>query len=140
MELLGKNLIDKYLEQKLHGLVTEHWETESYIKSVLRGYALSSKADFSKKSVVLTWGEARNSGNFDLLQNLGDWIFFSRVMFPDSIKCNAEFYESIGRLSYYKCYQLLKYTCPMYEEMADKFKHFVIQVSLKNIDESVIHF
>jgi len=118
-----ESVLDRWVDLK-----SEHWETSAYIKSTLRKY-LKGEKDLSDKSVVLLWFDAKQKHNFQLFQDIGDWVFFTRVMFPESIPCDISFYSGIGRASYYRCYKRLNGAWPLYEELADNFDYFVDQVS-----------
>lgn len=121
---------DSFLDAKVD-VQTEYWETSAYIKSVLRKY-IRADNDLSDQSIVLMWFDAKETSSFEKFQDIGDWVFYSSAWFPDSIKCDIDFYQSIGRSSYYRCYRFLKGSWPLYEEMADKFQQFVgvVQESL----------
>jgi len=117
---------DSFLDAKVD-VQTEYWETSAYIKSVMQKY-LHADNDMSDQSVVLLWFDAKQKMDFEKFQDIGDWVFYSSVWFPGSIRCDQDFYESIGRSAYYKCYRFLKGAWPLYEEMADKFHSLVNQV------------
>lgn len=109
---------------------SEYWETNAYIKSVLRKY-INAEKDLSKKSLTLLWFEAIKEGCFEKLQDIGDWAFFTRVIFPESFNsADLELYENFGRSSYYKCYKFLNGKWPLYEEMADNFKKLTKEVRI----------
>ena len=127
MLIFTPDVLDSHFDEQLKNLESEHWETAAYIKSTLKKYVRSDK-DLSRQSVVLLWLEAQNTHKFELYQDVGDWVFFSRVMFPESISCDLDFYEGLGRSSYYKCYQLLHGAWPLYEELADRLPYFITQI------------
>ena len=114
---------------------TEYWETSAYIKSIFKKYLKSPNKDFSKQSITLIWQKAKEVANFETFQDIGDWTFFTRTMFPESISCSPELYDTFGQTSYYRCYRYLNGQWPLYEELADKFKIFVenIQENLNSI-------
>jgi hypothetical protein len=109
--------------EKLH-IKTERKETPAYIISTLKKY-IHVKHDISDKSIVLMWFDANEKSDFSTYQDIGDWVFFSSIYLPQSIKCSKDFYLSIGKSSYYKCYRLLKHQWPLYEEMADNLERLV---------------
>jgi hypothetical protein len=121
-----KESFDDFLDQWID-IESEYWETSAYIKATMKKYLRSN--DMLGKSVVLTWFEAKNERSFEKFQDIGDWVFFTSVYLPQSIPCDIDFYQSVGRSSYYRCYRFLNGTWPVYEELADKFHDFVEQLS-----------
>lgn len=115
------------LTDELINIKSENWETSAYIKSTMRKY-ISSDKDLSKQSLVLLWFDANKSSSFEIFQDIGDWVLFSSVLFPKSITCDMKFYQSIGRSSYFKCHRYLRGSWPLYEELADNFENFVLQL------------
>jgi|SRR5690606_26541891 len=115
------------LTDELITIKSENWETSAYIKSTMKKYIRSDK-DLSKQSVVLLWFDAKHSASFEKFQDIGDWVFFTSVLFPKTISCDMNFYQSIGRSSYYKCHRHLHGSWPLYEELADNFTNFVRQL------------
>jgi hypothetical protein len=115
------DFLDTWIEIK-----SEHWETSAYIKSIMKKYIRAD--NMIRKSVVLMYFDAKKEVSFEKFQDIGDWVFFTRVYFPDSIPCSLNFYEDVGRSSYYKCYRFLNGAWPVYEELADNFHDFVGQL------------
>jgi hypothetical protein len=98
-------------------------DTKAYIIGIFSDFQKSIKNDLSKDSITLTFAKARFKNSFELYQKLGDWIFFSQVLFPEHLSGNAsaDYYISIGQISYYSCYRLLNKQWLLYEEMSDQF-------------------
>lgn len=99
---------------------SKHIETEAYIKSILKRFIINP-INLQSKSVVLMFSEAKNKCSFADFQDIGDYIFFTRTMFPESIPCDIEFYSSIGKNSYHECYKYLNGAWPLYEELSIDF-------------------
>ena len=93
---------------------------QAYITSVLLKFKTSTDAFARDESVVLAFHDAKQSGSFVAYQRIGDWILFVDSFYPESIKSNQDVVESIGQLSYYACYRLLKRQWHVYERLADE--------------------
>lgn len=99
-----------------------HQDTRSYIVNIFSNFK-NSNNDFSTESITIKFAEARNNANFMIYQQLGDWLFFSHTLYPEflSSRASLEYFETIGRLSYYSCYRLLNRQWILYENLADEF-------------------
>lgn len=86
------------LTDRLINIKSENWETSAYIKSTMKKYIRADK-DFSTQSLVLLWFDAKRNSSFEKFQDIGDWVLFTSVLFPGTIRCDMEFYQSIGRLT-----------------------------------------
>ena len=96
-------------------------DTKAYIVSVFAKYK-NPEYDLSKDSVTLTFSQARDKQDFSTFQNLGDWIFFSKTFVPAHLhNASEDYYDTVGRLSYYSCYRLINKQWKLFEEMADNF-------------------
>ena len=95
--------------------------TKAYIISIFTKYNTAA-FDLSKDSITLLYQEAKNKQDFNKFQNLGDWIFFANTWAPKHL-CHSskDYYQTIGRLSYYSCYTLVNKQWKLYEELADNF-------------------
>jgi len=112
--------LDAWFVDRLKGL---HYrpETVAYVTSVLKTLARPSiDDDFSDRSIVLSYYDARKSGDFAKFQRIGDWVLWTGAIVPESIARDREIIESIGRLSYYTCYRIMRSSWPVYEELADQ--------------------
>jgi hypothetical protein len=78
----------------------------------------SAEDDLSKKSIVLTYAEARDRGDFAGFQRLGDWVLWSMSFAPHSMAV-PDLALDFGRLSYYACWRLTRKEWRVYEELAD---------------------
>lgn len=97
-------------------------DTKAYIIGIFSDFQRSAKNDLSKNSITLTFAKARSNHDFSIYQNLADWLFFSRVLFPEHLMdASEDYYVSIGRISYYSCYRLLNRQWLLYEELSDQF-------------------
>ena len=78
----------------------------------------SAEEDLSKKSIVLSYADARNKGEFAGFQRLGDWVLWSMSCAPHSMAV-PDLALDFGRLSYYACWRLTRKEWTVYEELAD---------------------
>lgn len=83
------------------------------------------------RSVVLAFSAARQTGDFAQFQRLGDEVLFVGSVFPESIASHREVTESVGSLSYYACYRIMRRQWLVYEELADQLPVVVRAVKLK---------
>lgn len=96
-------------------------DTKAYITALFIQYQRATN-DLSTQSLTLLFSEAKTNQNFYLFQQIGDWIFFCSTIFPEHLhNASSDYYHSIGRLSYYKCYKLLNNKWPCFENLADEF-------------------
>jgi len=102
--------------------------TKSYIINVLNKYQKQHN-DLSNDSITILYQKATEDNNFVLFQNIADWIFFIESIFPDFHKDYKSYAQTIGQLSYYKCYKLINKQIYVYENMADEFKTLTRQIN-----------
>jgi hypothetical protein len=133
MDTLHKN-ITIFFEELLTDLQCQQ-DTKSYIVGIYGKYKTSQFA-LANESITGLFAEARNKQDFASYQNLGDWLFYSKSMFPNSLKnASQSYYDNIAKLSYYNCYRIIK-SWKIYEELADQFTPLSNRV--KNIlDEKI---
>lgn len=111
--------------------------TRSYIISIFA--SISTEKDFSNKSLTFALKDAHDSMSFNSFRELGDWLFFTKSMFPKSLKgADPAYYDSIARTSYYRCFLLLNRQWLLYEELADQFSEYtqIINQSLGTTPEN----
>jgi hypothetical protein len=95
--------------------------TRSYIVSIFKRNQRADLFDLGQYGVGLVFCQARERKNFAECQNIGDWLFFCRTMFPESLRfASEEYYNNIARLSYYTCYQMMR-SWRVYEQLADEY-------------------
>lgn len=103
-------------------------DTKAYIIGIFSDFQRSAKNDLSKNSITLIFAKARFNHDFSIYQNLGDWLFFSRVFFPEHLSnASEDYYTSIGQISYYSCYRLLNRQWLLYEELSDQFTNLEVK-------------
>jgi hypothetical protein len=116
---------NKFIQERTSKLNTENRETKSYVHGIFRQY-ISSNGDLSKDIIIIKYSEAQKDHSFQKHQQLADWLFFGLSTFPEHFNnCSQEYYETIGKMSYYKCYKILHRKWPCFEELADRFEEFV---------------
>ena len=98
-------------------------KTRSYIISIFT--STSPERDFTNESLTFALKKAYDSMNFKNFKELGDWLFFTKSMFPKSLTgADPTYYDSIAKASYYKCFLLLNRQWVLYEELADQFSEY----------------
>lgn len=91
----------------------------------------------TQKSITLLYQEALEKYSFNDFRIIADWLFFSRCIFPESLKgTSIEYYDSIAQNSYYKCYLLSKWV--PFENLADEFNNLTQNVK-KDLINSFEH-
>lgn len=114
--------LDQFFSDALGDLSCDD-KTRAYVVSIFTKFA-KTPYDLPSNSITLTFYEAKRKQEFATYQSLGDWIFFCRVEFPEHLQqASQDFYLTVGQLSYYSCYRLLKRQWKCYEELADRFEH-----------------
>ena len=95
--------------------------TKSYIIGILVKYR-SSHLDLSKNSITIEYALAKSNSDFLRFQTLADWLFFSKSIYPESLKnASEDYYNSIAQISYYSCFRLINKKWSLYEEISDQF-------------------
>lgn len=129
METIHKN-ITYFFEEKLSDLQC-HQDTKAYIISIFGKYK-SASFDLSKDSVTLLFAQARIKHDFNIYQNLGDWIFFTNTIAPNHLRnASKEYYDTVARNSYYSCYMLINKEWKLFEELSDNFVKLESEVKQK---------
>ena len=132
MKLLNNGKLNNFFEETIQIPNCEN-KTRSYIIGIFAAPAL--KNDFTNESLTFALKRAHDNMSFKDFKDLGDWLFFTKSMFPKSLKgASQNYYDSIARASYYKCFLLLNRQWHLYEELADQFCEYtqVINKSLGN--------
>lgn len=112
--------VNNYFSEQLKPLNCKE-TTKAYIVSIFSKYKYS-QFDLSNKSLTLAFYEAKIKNDFGAYQNVGDFIFFCEVIFPEHLKnASKEYYYSLAQISYYKCYLLINKKIDIYENIADEF-------------------
>jgi hypothetical protein len=100
----------------------------SYVTGLFLNQARSTRAvDFSRRSLVLSYISQRD---FAQSQDLADWVLWALSWVPTSVRDHRELAESLGRLSYYRCYRLVP-SWRVYEELADNLPVYARHLSAK---------
>jgi len=129
------NLLD-FLNQKLETVSCQN-DTKAYITSIFKRYT-SAEFDFSQESVTLLYAEARERQDFSGFQNIGDWLFFSESMFPASLNgASEDYYHTLARSSYYRCYTLISRKWRLFEELSDNYQYLVTQTKTAMAPQSL---
>ena len=139
--------IREFFKEKVQNIPC-HEDTKAYIVSTFVGFkrtvpgSEASSKDLSDKSITIEYIQAQEERSFERYQQLGDWILFNNAMFPESLVVSDEYYSSIARLSYYKCYQIVNREWKLYEELADNFptvvRHLHVEMSPSSYEPSTL--
>lgn len=123
---MGYLTLNSFFNEQLENLNCDN-TTKAYIVGILSKFKNSS-ADYSKDSITLLFAKAKHNQDFYIFQNIGDFIFYCNVWFPEYFN-NAvpEYYYSVGQLSYYACYRLIKKQWTTYEVLADQFSDLSLE-------------
>jgi hypothetical protein len=114
------NGISLFFQNELSNLNCDE-NTKSYIIGIFYKYR-SSQFDYSGQSITIKFAEAKASHNFESYQNLADYLFFMGSIFPEYLNYTSkDYYQTIGRLSYYTCYRLINKQWKSFEELSDRF-------------------
>lgn len=105
--------------------------TKAYVVCTLSNV---QPVDLSKHSIVLTYDRA---SRFEHYQSIGDWVLWLGVFCPEKLHEHKTVYESFGRLSYSRCYDIVRRQIKVYEELADSLPVIITNVR-KNLDDCVI--
>ena len=122
--------IEDFFIQKMQDAPCQE-ATKAYIVNTFVGFKRTQSGnefnalDLSDKSITIEYHRAQMESNFERYQQIGDWILFSSAMFPESFVVSSDYYDSIARLSYYKCYQIVNKQWKLFEELADNFPNVV---------------
>lgn len=116
---LKLNVLEDYFVEKVNNLRGRS-DTKAYITSTLLKYKTST-FDLSKEILILEYAKAKEKNDFNIYQNLADWILFVGSIYPAVLKDpSEEYYYSIAQNSYYKCYMIVKKQWLCYEELSDR--------------------
>ena len=121
---------ENYFLERITNINTSLQETKGYIAGIFNGFLRINNNDLSKDSITLKYIEAKKLHSFVGFQNLGDWIFLIRTTFPESLNASEEYYDSVAKCSYYKCYVILDRKWRCFEEMADRLEYFIETITL----------
>lgn len=108
--------LEEWFYKSLEGLEASP-DARAYVVSVLSSMKRSEN-DLSKKSIVLSYAEAREKGSFESYQRIGDYVLWGMIFVPESFEVPKVAID-LGRMSYYSCWRLTRRTWTVYEELAD---------------------
>lgn len=118
MELVPS--LNEFFDAALEDLTCDP-KTRSYIVGVFTKYGKTA-FDLPNESITLTFFQAKQRQDFATYQSLGDWVFFTRAAFPEHLaSASDDYYLTVGQISYWSCYRLIKRQWQLFEELADDF-------------------
>jgi hypothetical protein len=113
--------LESFFVDKVRHIPCEE-DTKAYIVSTFVGFKkCEPDHNLYGKSITLEYNKAQLEHSFELYQQVGDWILFTKSMYPESLTASEEYYDSIAQLSYYKCYRIVNKQWQLYKELATKF-------------------
>ena len=125
--------IGSFFEEKFQSLSCRD-DTKAYIVNTFKRYRLADQ-DLSRQSITLLFSAARQHQNFAEFQNIGDWLFVAETMFPASLAgASIEYYQTLARISYYTCFNLLNRKWVLYQELADCYPEIVAETKCRMLD------
>jgi hypothetical protein len=123
--------VNDYFKEELKHLNCSE-ETRAYIISIFSKYRFNNN-DLSKQSITVEYSIAKLENNFNRLQNLGDWLFYTNTLYPESLRhASKDYYHSVGQMSYYSCYKIVR-DWRLYEQLADRF------IELSNSSRTILN-
>lgn len=124
--IIKENNLNIYFSKKIN-LNEYRKETSAYIVNVFS----DPIKNLSKHSITIYYANAVANYRFDMFQNLGDWLLFTRTMFPEFLNgASIEYYDSVAQCSYYRCYKILDKKWILYEELADSFPNIIKKLQI----------
>jgi len=125
MDLIVKKL-DAWFAERLQGMQYSP-EAVAYVTGVLSKRRWEGQ-DMSHQSVVLAYQDARLKSDFAGFQRIGDWVLFIDSVHPQHFDGVRETVETLGRLSYYRCFRLMGGTWRVYEDLTDELPSLAAKV------------
>ena len=116
------NINDWFYKQILN--INYSNDVKGYITGVLKNYVNNNDIDFSDKSIILTYYNAKNFSNF---QNLGDWILYTTIFNRHCFQ-NDDIAFDIGQSCYYMCNIFISERWPVYKDLSQNLKSIVVDV------------
>lgn len=130
-----KTDLHSFFQEKTNKIPNCDIQTKSYIAGIFSKLN-KEKEDFSKNSITIIYAQANFQYNFELFQKLGDWILFTKSLYPAFLKeASSEYYNTIAQCSYHKCYKIINKQWPLFEELADIFPDVVLYMQKELIVE-----
>ncbi|MDP2683511.1 MAG: hypothetical protein Q8P20_00485 [bacterium] len=115
-------------------------KTKTYIISIFSD--INHSKNFSKESITLSYNNALEKYSFNEFKQIGDWLFFTKSIFPNSLSgASAEYYNAIASSAYYKCHILMKRQWLLFEELADRFGYLTSAVNevMRDVQSSPVN-
>ena len=117
--------LHEFFQEKVENIPNCEKNTKSYVASIFSKLNKENE-DLSKESITIVYAQAKFQYKFELFQKIGDWILFTKSLYPSFLKdASSEYYDTIAQCSYYKCYRIVNKQWPLFEELADTFPSVV---------------
>lgn len=116
--------LNDFIADKIKALKCRE-DTKAYVTSIFDKYKFAN-FDYSKESITILYKNAQSKQNFASFQNLADWLFLCETMFPQHLNnASEEYYQTIARLSYNSCYNLIQRRWILFDELAQNYVYIV---------------
>lgn len=102
-------------------------DTRAYVTGVLASFKTTQQMLDPSASIVVSFANARRSGEFSAFQRLGDNVLWLGAFCHQAIG-DHELVETIGRSAYFSCYKILDRKWRCYEELADTLPSIIFDV------------
>lgn len=133
-DLIINETLDSLFDKKMSKLQKCKEATRAYIVSVLKKYTKQSSV-LDDGLIGMEYLKAVNMFEFAKFQEIGDWVFFVQSNYPNYFeKSTSDYYISIGRGSYYRCYKILNKKWPLFEELADNFSDYSRSIYVVSVE------
>lgn len=86
----------------------------------------SSSHDHSNESITILFSRAKEQNSFAMYQELGDWLLFTKTLFPKYLTgASSDYFDVVAQISYDRCYRIVNKRWDVFEELADRFPNVV---------------
>ena len=102
-------------------------KTKAYIVSIFSD--INNQEDLSQESITLLYNRALETYSFNNFRQIGDWLFLTKCLFPQTLNgASPEYYSAVAQSAYYKCYIIMRREWKVFEELADQFQPLTVNI------------
>lgn len=94
--------------------------------------------ELPKKSIVLSYFDAKIDGDFDKYKRIGDHVTWTATMFPESLSEHYDMSVDIAKSSYYACWRLLRNKWKLYKELGDDLQNVIVEAREAIVTSDII--
>lgn len=128
MEIL-QNSLDKVILDATKEINCQ-LDTKAYIQSIFKEYIVTNN-DLSRNSITMIYLEAKLEYNFSAFKNIGDWLLYTKTLFPQAQMSQNSYYDIIAKDSYLMCYKILNQKWPLFFELSQQYIELSKQLQIK---------